>query len=566
MPLFLLALASALLSALLALPSTAADTPAPDTPAPSPLPTRRVIVALTLHRDALSLFDAIVVPALRNASLSSEAQELRDLLAHDASVLSGGGRVNITCDAGLLSAAGGSSGNTAGALVCSALGLSAVLSPAAIDYLLQYDLVTGVYDDVTLRLSGGRGSSGVGGLRQPHPRFTGRLPAPAHGGHLLRFLQDAQDNAEAPAEDPADASSPLTGVAAAAGANTQESAPYQLGRIDSRGRDGTSEYTYTDTGAGVTVYMIDSGINTAHSEFAGRIVAGQNFAPDQAPEDYADCAGHGTHTAGIAAGSKYGVAKSASIVVARAYDCTNEGPLSQTLSAINYVLAQMASRGGRAVVNMSFGGPRNFLLDSAVARLTQGGAVVVAAAGNDKTDACGDSPAGSPGALTVAASDKGDNFASFSNAGPCVDIVAPGVDIKSAWVGSPTATKTMSGTSMAAPVVTGVAALYLQANPRASQGDVAQNVVCSASVGELTRVPANTPNRLVYSPPGGWEGQACVPQEGPGSNGANPVSGGGGDGSGSNGVSSGAGQVGVGGLVAAVPAAAAALVVCASRV
>jgi subtilisin family serine protease len=207
--------------------------------------------------------------------------------------------------------------------------------------------------------------------------------------------------------------------------------------------------------------------------------------------DTLDCNGHGTHVSGTIGGSIYGVAKAVSLVPVRVLDCAGSGSTSGVIAGINWAIANH-QLGVKAVANMSLGGGASSALDSAVNNLINDGVIVVVAAGNSRQDACKSSPARVPGAITVAASDVSDIFASFSNRGKCVDIIAPGVGITSDWIGSNTATNTISGTSMASPHVAGAVARAL------SVGRSANNVLTEALTNKITQVPAGTPNKLLY--------------------------------------------------------------------
>jgi subtilisin family serine protease len=285
-----------------------------------------------------------------------------------------------------------------------------------------------------------------------------------------------------------------------------------LDRIDSR--EGlTTSFTYTDTGAGVDAYILDSGINIQHVDFTNRIdlTLSRNFSPDQSPNDVSDCNGHGSHVSGICCGSSKGVAKEATIIAVRIFDCGNVGPLSQVLEGINYIISTSKSRGSRrAVVNMSFGGSRSSILDDAIKALHDANVAVSASAGNEVSNACEISPAGSPFAFTVAASDIRDTFASYSNFGPCVSVIAPGNAIESDWIGSNVATHVLSGTSMSAPFATGIMSTFLQSSSTASVSEVYSVLTCSGTPNLISQVPVNTPDLLVYTPPSGWNG-GCVP-------------------------------------------------------
>jgi hypothetical protein len=207
-------------------------------------------------------------------------------------------------------------------------------------------------------------------------------------------------------------------------------------------------------GAGAHVYVVDTGVNLAHAEFAGRIGAGYDFVDEDAVPD--DCNGHGSHVAGIAAGATYGVASGATVHPVRVLSCEGDGTSDDVIAGIEWV----ANRPGRGkVMTLSLGSDQlDRALDDAVAGAVAAGVIVVIAAGNSALDACATSPGGWPGAITVGASDERDAVAAYSNDGVCVDLIAPGSGILSASAGSSTASATLSGTSMACPHVAGVAA------------------------------------------------------------------------------------------------------------
>ena len=284
----------------------------------------------------------------------------------------------------------------------------------------------------------------------------------------------------------------------------QVPAPWGLDRIDQRSRPLDRAYGYTETGAGVTVYVVDTGVRTTHREFGGRVGAGVRFfhegddvdEPGSSDSDTSDCFGHGTHVAGIIGGSTYGVAKGVTVVPVRVLDCGGGGWNSDVIAGLDWVVAQPTAT--PTVVNMSLSGPQSGVVDTAVARTVQAGIPVVVAAGNLDRDACDFSPARAPAAITVAASDTGDRRAYFSNDGPCVDLFAPGVGITSAWRSSDTATHTDDGTSMAAPFVSGIAARMLEKDPDLAPKQVSDQLAAAATTGKITDAGSRTPNRLAY--------------------------------------------------------------------
>lgn len=274
---------------------------------------------------------------------------------------------------------------------------------------------------------------------------------------------------------------------------TQSGVPWGLDRIDQGGRTGSGTYSYTTTGAGVTVFEIDTGVRTSHGDLGGRATSGWDFVDSDATAE--DCHGHGTHVAGTVAGSTYGVAKQAELVALRVMDCSGDGYESDFVAALQWVLEHRPD--GPAVVNISAGGGVSEPLDTAVGKVVAAGVAVVVAAGNDDDDACGGSPARAPAALTVAATGADDRRAGYSNWGRCVDVFAPGSGVRSTGTDSDTATASMSGTSMAAPHVTGGVARYLQANPRATPAQVREALVGDATPG-VVGDRAGSADRLLY--------------------------------------------------------------------
>lgn len=282
---------------------------------------------------------------------------------------------------------------------------------------------------------------------------------------------------------------------------TQNGATWGLDRIDQRSLPLNSTYGYSQTGAGVTAYVVDTGVYSAHSEFAGRISSGYTVIGDGRGTE--DCHGHGTHVAGTVAGTIYGVAKAATIVPVRVLNCYGSGSFSGVIAALDWIIAHHQD-GSPAVANMSLGGGASSAVNAAVSRATADGVSVVVAAGNSNANACFTSPASAASAITVGATMSNDWRASYSNYGPCLDLFAPGSSIRSAYpftnrVLNPTATATMSGTSMAAPHVAGVVALYLSTNPTATPASVVDILSAAATPGIVAGPGVGSPNLLVFS-------------------------------------------------------------------
>ena len=289
---------------------------------------------------------------------------------------------------------------------------------------------------------------------------------------------------------------------------TQPNATWGLDRSDQRNLPLNGDYVYDTTASNVYTYVIDTGVRPNHNDFGNRVVSGFTAINDGRGSN--DCNGHGTHVAGTVAGSTWGIAKAARIVPVRVLGCNGSGTNAGVIDGMDWVAANHIKP---AVANMSLGGGASTATDNAVANMRNAGVTVVVAAGNENQNACNVSPARAAAAITVGSTTSSDTRSNFSNWGSCVDISAPGSSITSAWYTSNSATNTISGTSMAAPHVAGIAALYLAGNPNANPTQVENAIFSNGSTGKLSGL-SGSPNLLAYSRFGGGGGTDPDPDPG----------------------------------------------------
>lgn len=269
---------------------------------------------------------------------------------------------------------------------------------------------------------------------------------------------------------------------------------WNLDRIDQREKYLNNKYYYRNSaGKDVNVFIVDTGIDILHPEFQGRASWGFNGADTIDT----DCNGHGTHVAGTVGSKTYGIAKNVNMIAVKVLDCQGSGSYSSVIGGLNYVLSQHKASNKSSVVNMSLGGPKSEILNKILAKLTTEGVHVIVAAGNENSNACDTSPASEPSVMTVGATTQYDEFASFSNWGLCVNILAPGTQIKSTYKNGQIST--LQGTSMSSPHIAGIYALILSENPDFSPELIKKLLTSRCTKNAISKLHSNTVNCLAYS-------------------------------------------------------------------
>lgn len=280
----------------------------------------------------------------------------------------------------------------------------------------------------------------------------------------------------------------------------QEHLPRHLARISQRKKlKKRFKFAYDDDASGkdINAYVIDSGIEIGHPDFEGRAVVGQDFTG----EGLGDNNGHGTHVAGIIGSTNYGVSKNVHLIDVKALAADGSGSLSTIIAALEFCVNHHKKSHKPGVANLSLGAPTNVVLNQALDAAVENGLLVVVAAGNSNMNACRSSPGSAAGAVTVGSiDDRLDTLAPFSNWGPCVDILAPGVNIESVDKDNYSQAKILSGTSMSSPIVTGIVANMLSNGIEPS--DIEPTLLSQATPNKVSSfslfLKSKTPNLIAY--------------------------------------------------------------------
>ncbi|MER6445692.1 peptidase S8 [Streptomyces venezuelae] len=280
---------------------------------------------------------------------------------------------------------------------------------------------------------------------------------------------------------------PATGIGTKSPAHS-----WGLDRIDQRFLPLDNDFSANRSGQGVTAYILDSGIDFRHAEFGGRARPGFDAIGDG--RNGLDCNGHGTHVAGTVGGETFGVARKVNLVSVRVLGCDNRGAWSGIIAGFEWVANNARQP---AVLNASLGGGRLEAVNAAATALSDRGVLPVIAAGNDNIDACRVSPASAARVVTVGATNRFDEETDFSNWGTCLDIYAPGKEIISARLGG--GSVALDGTSMAAPHVTGVAALYKSEHPNALPAEVTDFLDEVSTKDIVQNLSDDGPNKLLFT-------------------------------------------------------------------